>query len=63
MSVFLSLGLCLYLSIVHVNLSVCAILAASLSSRVVDSPEALPANSFLVKVLPYLMIHERVKQQ
>lgn len=42
---------------------VCVISAASMSCRVVDSPEAPPANSFLVKVLPYLMIHKRVKQQ
>lgn len=40
-----------------------AISAASMSCGVSESPEALAANSFPVKALPYLMIHERVKQQ
>lgn len=40
-----------------------AISAASMSCGVSESPEALAANSLPVKALPYLMIHERVKQQ
>lgn len=41
----------------------CAISAASVSFGVGESPETLPANSFPVRALPYLMIHEHVKQQ
>lgn len=40
-----------------------AISAASVSATVTESPETLPANSFPVRVLPYLMIREHVKRR
>lgn len=63
-------GMCAYLCVCVFNtwwrvIGQCtrAISAASVSATVTESPETLPANSFPVRVLPYLMIREHVTRR